>query len=110
MMKLIIAIVHKRDQEKVMDALSASGHRFTNIATTGGFLHDGNTTLLIGCEHDAVDEIVGIIKQTCSTREQYVTQPISGAYEGGNITMPPLKLSVGGAVIFVVDVERFESA
>lgn len=107
-MKLIIAIVNKRDREKVMDSLSQTGHQFTNVATTGGFLHDGNTTLLIGCEDNVVDEIIDIIRNTCKSREQYVTQSMPDLMGGSGMTMIPLKINVGGAIIFVVDVEKFE--
>ena len=90
-MKLIIAIVHQRDQQKVMDALLQSGHQFTNIATTGGFLRDGNTTLLIGCESAVVDEVIGIIRETSSTREQYVNQPLPDMLCGAGAAMSPVK-------------------
>ena len=107
-MKLIIAIVHERDTHKVSDALLQAGHKFTNIATTGGFLRDGNSTLLIGSDDELVDEIIDIINACCSTREQFVNQPPPDALGTGGIMMNPVKVKVGGAIVFVVDVERFE--
>ncbi len=54
-MKLVIAIVHERDKHKVSDALLQAGHKFTIVASTGGFLRDGNVTFLVGTEDENVD-------------------------------------------------------
>ncbi len=107
-MKLIIAIVHERDRQKLGDALLQSGHKFTNIATTGGFLRDGNCTLLIGAEDDQVEDVMEVLRACCSAREQYVNQPPIDALGAGGMLMNPIKVTVGGAITFVVDVERFE--
>ncbi len=107
-MKLIIAIVHERDRQKVSDALLQGGHKFTVVASTGGFLRDGNTTLLIGAPNEQVDEVIGIIGGCCSTREQFVNQPPPDALGAGGMLLNPVKVSVGGAIMFVVDVERVE--
>ena len=107
-MKLIIAIIHERDKQRVSDALLQAGHKFTNIATTGGFLRDGNCTLLVGADDEQVDDVISVLRECCSTREQYVNQPPIDALGAGGMLMNPIKVSVGGAIIFVVDVERFE--
>ncbi len=107
-MKLIVAIVHARDKQKVCDSLLTAGHKFTEIATTGGFMRDGNVTLLIGAKKEQVDDVIDVIRNCCPAREQYVAQPpidIMGAAGG---MMSPIKVSVGGAIIFVVNVEKFE--
>ena len=107
-MKLIIAIVHERDKQAVNDALLQAGHQFTIVASTGGFLRDGNTTLLIGAKDKVVDDVIGVIRGCCSAREQYVTQPAPDILGAGGGMKNPVKVTVGGAIIFVVDVEKFE--
>ncbi|MDH7601979.1 MAG: cyclic-di-AMP receptor [Armatimonadota bacterium] len=107
-MKLVIAIIHERDKHKVSDALLQAGHKFTNIATTGGFLRDGNCTLLIGAEDDKVDEIISILDKCCHTREQFVSQTPIDTLASGGMVVSPVKVMVGGAIIFVVNVERYE--
>ena len=107
-MKLIIAIIHERDKQKTCDALLEAGHKFTEVASTGGFLRDGNTTLLLGAPKEQVDEVMKIIGAQCSTREQFVSQPPPDALGAGGMLLTPIKVQVGGAVMFVVDVERFE--
>lgn len=107
-MKLVIAIVHERDKHKVSDALLQAGHKFTIVASTGGFLRDGNVTFLIGAHEEAVDDVIGIVREWCSAREQYVAQPMPDTMGPGNAVINPVKVSVGGAIIFVVDVEKYE--
>jgi len=107
-MKLVIAITHERDKHKVSDALLQAGHKLTIIASTGGFLRDGNVTFLVGTKSEEVDDVIDIIRQWCSAREQYVTQPLPDAMVPTGALMSPVKVSVGGAIIFVVDVEKYE--
>lgn len=107
-MKLIIAIVHERDRQKTSDALLQAGHKFTVVASTGGFLRDGNTTLLIGVPKEQVDEVVSVISGCCRTREQFVNQSPPDALGAGGMMLNPIKVNVGGALMFVMDVERVE--
>ena len=66
-MKMITAIVNKKDAGSVCDALTKAGYFFTKMATTGGFLKAGNTTLLIGTDNDKVTAAVEIIRKNCAT-------------------------------------------
>ena len=95
---------------RLIEGLVERGYRATKLASTGGFLREGNTTLLIGVEEQTVDEVIGIIKRTCRSREQLVT-PISPVGGPTDLYVPyPVEVVVGGATIFVIDVERFEKA
>lgn len=107
-MKLIISIVHERDKQRVSDTLLQAGYQFTTIATTGGFLRDGNSTMLIGAPDEKVDDIVSAIRGCCSSREEYINQPPPDVLGSTALMMNPIKVNVGGAIVFVVDVERFE--
>ena len=107
-MKLVIAIVHERDKHKVSDALLQEEHKFTIIASTGGFLRDGNVTFLIGTESENVENVIEIVRKWCSSREQYITQPMPDAIAPAGAVLSPVKVCVGGAIIFVVDVEKYE--
>ena len=107
-MKLIVAIVQDEDTPTLTDALVAAGHRFTKVSTTGSFLRTGNTSLLIGVEDDQVAAVMGILRRTCRRRTQ-VAVPSSPALEPGLLYMPEnFEVEVGGAVVFIIDVERFE--
>ena len=61
-MKMITAIINRKDALEVCDSLTESGFFFTKLSTTGGFLKAGNTTLLIGTEDEKVDEVFSKIQ------------------------------------------------
>lgn len=106
-MKLIIAIVQDEDALDLLDAITEEGHRVTKLATTGGFLKSGNTTLLIGVEKEKVDFIVNIIEDICKKRKEIVTSP-SPLAEASGVFMPySMEVEVGGATVFVVDVDKY---
>ncbi len=105
-MKLVIAIVNDEDANKLLDRLTENRHRVTKLATTGGFLKAGNTTFLIGTEDDKVDQVMGIIKEKCETRKQVATSPAPVSGTTGVYVPHPIEVNVGGATVFVVDVEK----
>lgn len=104
-MKLIVAIVNKDDAAHVSDEMTKAGFAVTKMATTGGFLQAGNTTLIVGTDEGRVDEVIAIVERHSKRR----TQMISGAAYGASSTASiPVEVTVGGATVFVLDVERFE--
>ena len=105
-MKLIIAIVSNDDANKVQSELTKNGFSITKLATTGGFLLAGNTTFLIGTEDEKVDRVIELISDHSKKRTQMV--PSTASYGVGMYTSFPVEVTVGGATIFVLDVERFE--
>jgi uncharacterized protein YaaQ len=108
LMKLIFAIVQDEDTDVLTHALIEANHRFTKISTTGSFLRTGNTSLMIGVEDATVPHVLGILRRTCRRRTQ-IAVPYSPALEPGLLYMPEnFEVEVGGAVVFVADVERFE--
>lgn len=106
-MKLIIAVVQDKDSNKLITSLSSKNFQTTKLATTGGFLKEGNTTLMVGCEDEHVDEALAIIKDNCSQREQMVA-PISPMGGNADSYIPkPVKVEVGGATVFILPIESF---
>ena len=106
-MKLIIAIVQDEDASRLISTLMSDDFRVTKLATTGGFLRSGNTTLLVGVEDDKLQNAMSIIEKVCKSRKQIATSPapISGAT--GVFVPYPIEVTVGGATVFVLDVEQF---
>ncbi len=106
-MKLAVCIVHSRDKGKITDELVRAGFKFTVIGSTGGFLREGNTTFLIGIEDDEIDALYAVVEQNCQTREQVVNvMPFEAGPQGGFMASP-VKVPVGGAVVFLLPVEQF---
>lgn len=105
-MKLIFAVVNGDDSQAVSKALTKNGFFATKLASTGGFLSAGNTTFLICTDDHKVDKVIEIISEKSHKRKQFV--PSAASYGIGAYTAFPVEVSVGGATIFVTDVERFE--
>lgn len=85
-MKMIVAIIRDSDNESVSQALVKDGFRVTRIASTGGFLRRGSSTLMIGVEDDRVDAAIQVLKDN---------------------TTPPDETSAKRATLFVIPVEHY---
>ncbi len=109
-MKLITAMVQDEDTSRLISFLMTRGYRATKISSTGGFLRRGNTTLMLGVEDDEVEAVIDIIKECCRKRKLLMNLDPSGPIiSGGEVPFPLLTpVEVGGAVIFVSEIERFE--
>ena len=107
-MKLVVAIVQGEDAGQTVQALSEAGLSVTRLASSGGFLQQGNATLLIGVDDERVEQVLALVRSNCRERSRYVT-PMPPMAEPGELFMPfPVEVQVGGATIFVLDVEQFE--
>ena len=104
-MKLIFAIVSNDDSQKVSTALTKARFSITKLATTGGFLLSGNTTFIIGTEDEKVDECIKIIGEHSKKRKQMVP---NNSFDVGMYSAFPVEVTVGGATVFVMNVEHFE--
>lgn len=105
-MKLLIAVINRDDAGAVTQNLSKNGFSCTKLSTTGGFLLAGNVTLLVGLEEDRVQTAIDLIRECSHSRKQMIPTTTEMSY--GYIPSMPVEVTVGGATVFVVDVERFE--
>ena len=106
-MKLIIAIVQDEDASRLISTLMNEGYSVTKLATTGGFLRAGNTTLLLGGEDDRVKGALDVIERVCKSRKQIATSPSPVAGTSGVYAPYPIEVVVGGATVFVLNVDQF---
>src|SRR5207248_9969669 len=101
-MKLLIAVVHSEDASSTMDALNDRGISVTRFATSGGFLQHKNVTLMTGFDDDRNEEVLGLIKENCRTRSEFMN-PMAPLVEPGDFFVPyPVEVQVGGATVFIV--------
>lgn len=100
-MKLIVAIIHKDDVEAVARELSRFGHSSTTLDSRGGFLHKENKTLISVVHEMHVTDAIRIIGETAQKHEAEVP----GSETDGFYNLPS-RVTVGGAVVFVLDVEQ----
>lgn len=107
-LKLLVVIVADTDADGLIAAMIERGFPATKIGSTGGFLRRGNTTLLSGVEAEAVDDVLALVRRLCPARTELLTVnalPVAGEVP---FLTEPIEVRAGGAVIFVLDVERFE--
>ena len=104
-MKLILAIVSNDDASAVTSALTKNNFYMTRLATTGGFLRAGNTTIIVGTEDERVQQCIDIIGEQSKRRTEIV--PSTASYDVGRYSSFPVEVEIGGATIFVLDVEKF---
>lgn len=108
-MKLIFAVIHDKDSNDAMEIMAKQHIGVTRLASTGGFLRDGNTTLMIGVQSEQVDEVLQLLKSSCARRSEMEIVPThpTGGMPMWNLGGTPIKVEVGGAIAFVVDVDQF---
>lgn len=85
--RLIIAILRNADSEDVLKALLEAHFRVTRIASTGGFMRRGNSTLLIGVKKEIVQTVIKLIREHSA---------------------PAIDPGFKRATIFVLKVDQFE--
>ena len=108
-MKLMYIIVRQDNESDVVGALIKEDYRITKLATSGGFLRRGNTTLFSCVEDNQVDRAIEIVKEECGKRQKLqVEMPVNLPSTAINYTTIPTSIEVGGATIIVTDVARFE--
>ena len=102
---LLMAVIQEQDVEPATKALQEIGASLTYLASAGGFLGRRNATLLIGLPVDKKTEALNALHEACRQRIEYMTLPL----EGSTMPMPaPVPVTVGGATVFALPVERFE--
>ena len=105
--KMILAVIQERDLAPVLDAFRAHRLGMTQIGSTGGFLRQGNVSLIVGVRDDRVDEVTSIFRRHCRRRTelQMVPAPARGCLPAATSSY---EVEVGGAVIFVLDLCELE--
>ncbi len=107
-MKLVMAIIHDEDAFQITDLLNENGYSVTKLASTGGFLRAGNTTLICGCDDDKIDDLLQLVEKKCRARKQITSVNSTHVNTTENYMPYPVEVTVGGATIFVMNVETFK--
>lgn len=107
-MKLIVAVVQAKDADGVARVLLERGFQVTRVNSAGGFLRESNVTLFLGVQQVYVAEVLRIVREHCQARTRYVN-PLMPILEPAEFYIAsPVEVQVGGATVFVLDVERYE--
>lgn len=105
-MKLVIAIVQDNDVNLLMDDLVEHEYSVTRLSTTGGFLKEGNTTLLMGVQEDGLDKCLELIEKNGKKRKA-TTSILNQSGHGALFNSFPVEIEVGGATVFILNVDQF---
>ena len=107
-MKLIIAIIPDINCPNLMESLNKEGYYVTKLASTGGFLKSGNTTLMIGVDDEQVQTVVDVIRTKCESRKKVMINPVPTVMDTKGAAPFPVEVDVGGATLFVLNIDKFE--
>lgn len=106
--KLVVVIASDADADRLMRRLVQQGYPATKIGSTGGFLRRGNATILSGVEASEIDAVLAAVRAECRARTERVPVQALPLFGEGAVLSEPLEIRVGGAIVFVLPVERFE--
>jgi len=105
--KLVMAIIQDEDAFNLMDLLNAKGFSVTKLASTGGFLRAGNTTFICGVSDERLPEFIEIIEKKCKSRRQITSVNAMNVNANESFAPYPVEVTVGGANIFILNIEEF---
>ena len=106
--QLVVIIVSDDDADRLITKLVERSFPATKVSSTGGFLRRGSATILSGIEAVEVEEVIAIIRRECAARTEVIPVP---PLPPDSTLLPaplPVEVRVGGAIVFVLPVERFE--
>lgn len=106
-MKLVMAVIQDADATALIRVLSEHSFEVTKLASTGGFLREGNTTLMIGVDDQRLPELKTLVQRTCRARTRLVAPSVPLGEQNEGIVSDPVEVPVGGAVMFVLGVQEF---
>ena len=109
-MKMVMAIVEREETARVLEALIAAGYTATFNEGRSGVLRQAKRTLFIGVEAAKLDEVLSIIRENCRSHVSS-TEAEARTDVGFGLPLPPRRTmaEVGSAVVFVWDIDRFET-
>ncbi|MEO8456282.1 MAG: cyclic-di-AMP receptor [Chloroflexota bacterium] len=105
--KLIVVITSNDEADALIKKLIERGYPATKVSSTGGFLRRGNATIFSGVEAGDLDNVISIIRHECKARTEYIPAQAL-PFPESIYPAEPVQVRVGGAIVFVMPVERFE--
>ena len=105
--KLLIVIASDSDADSLIQKLVQRGYPATKVSSTGGSLRRGNATIFSGVDAEDVDNVIAIIRSECQARTEFLPAQAL-PFPESIYPAEPVEVRTGGAIVFVVGVERFE--
>ena len=106
-MKLVMIIMNDEDAFPIMDMLNSKGFMVTKLATTGGVLRSGNTTLICGIKEEDIPVLLEVVESKCKSRKQITSVNSMNMNASESFAPYPVEVTVGGATLFILNVDQF---
>jgi uncharacterized protein YaaQ len=107
-MKLLVAVIQGKDSEGLLERLGNRGYQATRVDSAGGFLKECNATIFVGVQEEYLPDVIAIVSETCHARTRFVNPLIPVVEPAEFYVADPVEVEVGGATVFVLDIERYE--
>jgi uncharacterized protein YaaQ len=105
--KLLVVITADDEADALIRKLVERGYPATKVSSTGGFLRRGSATIFSGIDANDLDPVLALIRDQCKARTEYVPAQAL-PFPESIYPAEPVQVRVGGAIVFVLPVERFE--
>ncbi len=103
---LVFVIVSSEQINDLVQELIKGSFYFTRIDSHGGILEKSTVSLLIGINKTRFDLLMSIIHKICHTRVKFIPARVEAPLMQGQPLM--IEAEIGGATVYIVDVDRFE--
>lgn len=110
-MKFVVVVCRKENEKRLERELVAGKYPLTRLESRGGFLKQKNATFILGIDDNRLPTLMELIQRVCATKDTFVSGPVTDAAGLGDalpLNGAPQQVTVGGAIVFVLPVERFE--
>ncbi|OGO16706.1 MAG: hypothetical protein A2Z14_10900 [Chloroflexi bacterium RBG_16_48_8] len=104
--QLVIIVASGYQPSQLQECLIREGFTFTEMESSSGLLQEPRVCLLVGLNHDRLSSLLEMIRKTCKPIQQYV--PIRVGLPEGYAQVPMIEVQVGGATVYLLNIERFE--
>ncbi len=103
--RLALTIISGSQADLLMKSLTRDGFRFTVINSITGVMQETVTCLMVGFSHERMSKFMEIIQTTCHAYRKYI--PTQGMMPLEQASLPMVEAQLGGATIYLMNVEKF---
>jgi uncharacterized protein YaaQ len=104
--RLMILTITGSQADPLMKHLNRDGVQFTVINSTGEMMQESALCLMIGFSHERLDALLDVVRTECHTYRKFI--PTQSLLPGELSGLPMVEAELGGARVYMLNVERFE--
>jgi uncharacterized protein YaaQ len=104
--QLAIVTVSAAQAGPLTDALTGEGYCVTQVDSHGSVLSEPKVSLFIGLSRERLPRLLEMLRKCCPSRRRLM--PAHADTPLVEVQPMMIEIEVGGATVYVLDVERFE--